>query len=208
MKHREWAALLGITVFILGMMTASLHQIQAPWMGLTILYGLLLFGSLSKKELKEKVDWPFLLYLSGLTGMVNAFNFLGLDHMLAASLPGLGATMRDNFNLFVLMLFGLILVIRLAVPISATIVVLATMLMPLAEINGVNPWVVGFIILMLGEIWFFPYQCSYYQQIQTANRTNPLYQEKSFLLYNGFMNFARLAAVYASIPYWKAIGLL
>lgn len=208
MKHREWAALLGITVFILGMLTASLHQIQAPWMGLTILYGLLLFGSLSKKELKEKVDWPFLLYLSGLTGMVNAFNFLGLDHMLAASLPGLGATMRDNFNLFVLMLFGLILVIRLAVPISATIVVLATMLMPLAEINGVNPWVVGFIILMLGEIWFFPYQCSYYQQIQAANRTNPLYQEKSFLLYNGFMNFARLAAVYASIPYWKAIGLL
>lgn len=207
-KSREWAALLGIAVFILGLLTASLHRISPPWLGLAILYGLLLFGSLSKKELKEKIDWPFLLYLSGLTGMVSAFNYLGLDQMLAAALPGLGAYMRDSFGMFVLMLFGLIFVIRLAVPISATIVILATLLMPLAEIYGVNPWVVGFVILMLGEIWFLPYQCSYYLQLQAVNRSNPLYREKSFLLYNGLMNFARLAAIYASIPYWKAIGLL
>lgn len=208
MKHREWAALLGITVFILGMMTASLHQISPPWMGLGVLYGLLLFGSLSKKEIREKIDWSFLLYLSGLTGMISAFNYLGLDQMLAAALPGLGVYMRDNFGMFALMLFGVIFVIRLALPISATIVILATLLIPLAEIYGVNPWVVGFVILVLGEVWFLPYQCSYYLQLQALNRSNPLYQEKSFLLYNGLMNLARLAAVYASIPYWKATGLL
>lgn len=208
MKHREWAALLGIAVFILGMATASLHRVSPPWLGLSILYGLLLFGSLSKKELKEKVDWPFLLYLSGLTGMVSAFSYLGLDHALAAALPGLGTYMRDSFSLFVLMLFGIIMIIRLAVPISATIVILATLFVPLAEIYGINPWVVGFIILMLGETWFLPYQCSYYLQLQSLNRANPLYREKSFLLYNGAMNFAKLAAIYASIPYWKAMGLL
>lgn len=208
MKQREWAALLGIAVFILGLLTASMHRVSPPWLGLAILYGLLLFGSLSKKELKEKIDWPFLLYLSGLTGMVSAFNYLGLNHMLAAALPGLGPYMQDSFGLFVLMLFGVIFVIRLAVPISATIVILATLFMPLAEIYGVNPWVVGFVILVLGEVWFLPYQCSYYLQLQAVNRANPLYQEKTFLLYNGLMNVARLAAVYASIPYWKAIGLL
>ncbi|MFA7240986.1 MAG: SLC13 family permease [Sulfuricellaceae bacterium] len=208
LKHREWAALLGVAVFILGMLTASLHHISPPWLGLAILYGLLLFGSLSKKELKEKIDWPFLLYLSGLTGMVSAFNHLGLDRMLAAALPGLGAYMRDSFGLFVLMLFGVIFVIRLAVPISATIVILATLFIPLAEIYGVNPWVVGFVILVLGEVWFLPYQCSYYLQLQALNRSKPHYREKSFLLYNGVMNFARLAAIYASIPYWKAMGLL
>lgn len=208
MKQREWAALLGIAVFIIGMMTASLHRISPPWLGLAILYGLLLFGSLSKKELKEKIDWPFLLYLSGLTGIVSAFNYLGFDHSLAAALPGLGAYMRDSFGLFVLLLFCMIFVIRLAVPISATIVILVTLLMPLAEVNGINPWVVGFVILVLGETWFLPYQCSYYLQLQAVNRANPLYREKSFLLYNGLMNFARLAAIYASIPYWKAIGLL
>lgn len=208
LNRREWAALLGIAVFVGGMLTTSFHQVQAPWMGLAIFYGLLLFGSLSRQELKERIDWPFLLYLSGLTGLVNAFNHLGLDRMLAAALPGLGATMREDFGLFVLLLFGLIFVIRLAVPISAAIVILASLLMPVAEINGVNPWVVGFCILLLGEMWFLPYQCSYYLQFQAINREQPLYDERRFLLYNGLMNLARLAAVYASIPFWKAFGLL
>lgn len=205
---REWAALLGVFVFIAGMLTADLHQVQAPWMGLTIFYGLLLFGSLSRKELKEKIDWPFLLYLSGLAGLVSAFNHLGLDQLLASALPGLGATMRDSFGIFVLLLFGLIFVIRLAVPISATIVILASLLMPVAENSGVNPWVVGFIVLLLGEVWFLPYQCSYYLQWQEINRGQPLYDERRFLQYNALMNVARLAAVYASMPFWKAFGLL
>ncbi|MBF0423919.1 MAG: anion permease, partial [Magnetococcales bacterium] len=174
MKQREWAATLGIVVFIMGMMTASYHQVPATWVGMAILFSLLMFGSLRKRELTEKVDWPFLLYLSGLTGIVSAFNYLGIDHKLATALPGLGIYMRDSFEIFVLILFGVISVVRLIVPISVTIVTLATLLMPLAEIYGVSPWVVGFIILILGEIWFLPYQCSYYLQLQSANRSDPL----------------------------------
>jgi len=208
MQQREWAALLGIVVFVLGLLTASLHRIAPPWLGLTILYALLLFGSLSKQEFKEKVDWTFLLYMSGLAGLISSFNYLGLDRTLAGLLPEIGATMRDNFSLFVLILFALIFVIRLAVPINATIVILATLFVPLADVYGVNPWVIGFIILLLGEIWFFPYQCSYYRQLQAVNQDNPLFKEKSFLMQNGLMNFAKLAAIYASIPYWKSMGLL
>lgn len=208
MQHREWAALLGIVAFVLGLLTASLHRITPPWLGLTILYGLLLFGFLSKKEFKEKVDWTFLLYMSGLTGLISSFDYLGLDRTLANLLPVLGATMRDSFSLFVLMLFALIFVLRLAVPINATIVILATLLVPLADVYGVNPWVVGFVILLLGEIWFLPYQCSYYRQLQAINEDHPLFKEKSFLIHNGLMNFAKLAAIYATIPYWKSMGLL
>ncbi len=208
MKQREWAALLGIAVFIIGLLTVSLHRIAPPWLGLAVLYGLLLFGSLNKKELQQKVDWPFLLYLSGLTGMVSSFNYLKLDRMLAEFLPGVGAYMHSNFELFVLILFCVICVLRLMVPINATIVILASLFIPLAEVYGINPWVMGFIILVLGEIWFLPYQCSYYLKLQEINRGNPLYKEKSFLIQNALMNFAKLAAVYASIPYWRGMGLL
>jgi DASS family divalent anion:Na+ symporter len=208
LQPREWAALAGIVVLIVGMTTPSLHGVQPPWLGLAVLYGLLLFGSLSKKELKEKTDWPFLLYLSGLTGLVGTFNHLGLDQMLANVFPGLGLYMRDSFGLFVLILFGLIFLVRLAVPTSATIVIFASLFIPLADIYGINPWVVGFVILVLGELWFIPYQCSYYLQLQGVNRSQALYRERSFLLHNGLMGLARLGAVYASIPYWKATGLL
>lgn len=208
LKNREWAAVFGVAFMLLGIVTSSIHKVQPPWLGFAMLFGLLLCGTLRKKELKEKVDWTFLLYLGGITGIVAAFNYLGLDAVLGAALPGLGSTMRSNFPLFILILFVLINVIRLAVPINATVVILAAVLLPLAELNGVNAWVLGFIILILSEMWFLPYQCSYYLQLQEVNRQRPLYNEKDFLKFNALSNFARLAAVYASLPYWKMLGLL
>ncbi len=208
LRPREWAALAGILILIVGMATPSLHGIQPPWLGLAVLYGLLLLGFLSKKELKEKTDWPFLLYLSGLTGLVGAFNHLGLNQQLTDALPGVGNLMRDQFGLFVLMLFVLMALVRLAVPTNGTIIIFATLFMPMAELHGVNPWVMGFVILVFGELWFFPYQCSYYLQLQEVNRAQRLYREPSLLWHNAFMGLARFTAIYAAIPYWQAWGLL
>jgi len=208
MKDREWAAVGGVVLFMMGVATTSLHAIQPPWLALAILYGLLLFGSLTKAEFREKIDWPFLLYLAGIVGLTAALNHLGLTRLLADRLPALGEIMRGSFPLFVLLLATVIFVVRLAVPISATIVILATLFMPVAEAHGVNPWVVGFVILVLGEMWFFPYQCSYYLQFQQLTRNCEFYDEKSFLRFNWLSNGLKLASVYASIPWWKAMGFL
>lgn len=204
---RERAALAGIAFMAAGIVTVSLHKVQAPWLGFAMLFGLLLCGTLDKQELKEKVDWTFLLYLSGITGIVAAFNHLGLDRALGARLPDLGMAMRDHFALFVLALYAVVNLIRLAAPSNATTVILATILMPLAQVNGVNEWLVGFIILVFSEIWWLPYQCSYYLPMQQANRAAPLYDEYRFLLLNALLNLVRLLAVYASFPYWKMLGL-
>lgn len=208
LKGREWAALFGIITFIGGVATTSLHRIQPPWLALIILYTLLLFGSLRKNEFKEKIDWPFLVYLAGLVGITGGFNAVGLDKWLASHLVGLGGFMRGNLDLFLLALFAVLFVIRLAVPISATIVIAATVFMPLAEANGVNSWVIGMAILILGEMWFFPYQCSYYVQFREIAARHGAYDEKSFLLYNALMNVIKLLALYASLPWWKWLGLL
>ncbi|MEO7581297.1 MAG: SLC13 family permease [Massilia sp.] len=207
-KHREWAAIIGVAFMMVGIVTSSIHKVQPPWLGFTMLFGLLLCGTLTKKELKEKVDWTFLLYLSGITGIVAAFDHLGLDRQLGAALPNIGATMRSNFSLFVLLLFAVVNLIRLAVPTNATTVILATILMPLAQVSGVNEWLVGFIILVFAEAWCFPYQCSYYLQLQEMNRENPMYDERRFLRFNAAMNVGRLLAVYVSLPYWTMLGIL
>jgi di/tricarboxylate transporter len=208
LKAREWAAVFGVVIFMLGVASSSLHAIKPAWLGLAVLYALLLFGSLSKKEFREKIDWPFLLYLAGIVGLTAALNHLGLTQKLAGQLPELGAIMQHNFALFIALLAGLIFIIRLAVPISATIVVLVTVLMPIADSHGVNPWIVGFIVLVLGEMWFFPYQCSYYLQFQKLTGHSSLYDEPGFLRFNWIMNGLKLLAIYVSIPWWKALGLL
>ena len=64
------------------------------------------------------------------------------------------------------------------------------------------------MILVLGEMWFFPYQCSYYQQFQQQTRNCEFYDEHSFLRFNWLSNGLKLASVYASIPWWKMLGFL
>jgi DASS family divalent anion:Na+ symporter len=207
-KVREWAAMAGIGFLMFGIVSSSLHKMTPPWLGFAVLFSLLLCGTLRKQEFKENVDWTFLLYLSGITGIVATFNHLGIDSMLGKALPGLGSLMHENMGMFILLLFLLVQVLRLLVPINATVVILAAIFMPLAEINGVNSWVIGFIILMFSETWFLPFQCSYYLQLQEMNRERAMYDERTFLLVNAGLNLARLVAVYASLPYWKILGLL
>ncbi len=208
LRMREWAAVGALLFVVLGIVSSSLHKVQPPWLVMAMLLGLLMFGVLRKKELIEQVDWTFLLYLGGVTGMVSTLGYLGLDRALGQSLPALSGLLQTHLQGFIALLFVLICLVRLVVPINATIVVFAAILMPLATVHGVNPWVVGFIILLFAETWFFPYQCSYYLQLRAVNEARHIYDEGSFLRFNAFMNLARPAAVYASLPFWESLGLL
>ena len=207
-KNREWAALAGIAIFAVGVITTSIHNIQPPWLGMAILYGLLLLGFLRKNEFRENIDWPSLVYLGTLVGIFGVFNYLGLDRWIAHHLSGLDQVLAASFALFVAILAAVIFVVRLVMPNTATIAICATIFMPIAERVGINPWVIGFVILLLGDMWVLPYQCSHYIQFQEATRKLGLYQESAFLKFNLFMNLVRVAGIYLSIPYWAALGIL
>jgi DASS family divalent anion:Na+ symporter len=207
LKSGEWAAIAGVVLFMVGVATSSLHKVASPWLGMAILFGILLFGALNKREFREKIDWPFLIYLGGIVGITSAINYLGLGQVIAAQVPWLGEHMHTDFKLFVLLLTAVIFLVRLVVPISATIVIMATILMPVATHYGVNPWVVGFVVLIVGEMWFFPYQCSYYMQFRQLSKGR-IYDEGLFLRFNALSNLLKLAAIYGSMPYWKSLGLL
>lgn len=207
-KNREWAAIAGVLIFALGVITTSVHNIQPPWMGMAILYSLLLFGSLRKNEFREKTDWPSLIYLGSLIGILNVFSYFGLDKLISGHLAVLGEVMRTDFRLFVTILFGVVLALRFVIPNTATIALCATIFMPLAGQAGVNPWVIGFILLLLGDMWLLAYQCPHYQQFQELIREKGVYDPKAFLKFNLFMNVVRLVAIYASIPFWTWLGLL
>jgi len=100
----------------------------------------------------------------------------------------------------------LIFVIRLLAPINATVVLLATVFIPMADNVGLNPWVMGMLLLILGEMWFFPYQCSYYLQFQKLCGGH--YTERQFLYFNGVANLLKLLAIFATLPYWHNLGVL
>ncbi|MBN4055331.1 anion permease [bacterium AH-315-K03] len=205
---KEWGAVFGILLLVAGIVTTSIHKIKPAWIGMAIMLIFLAVGTLSKKSFREKIDWPFLFLLGTLIGLTRTLNYLELDQLMASQLSGLQHLMSNNFYLFVLVLFAIILLLRSALSTIATIVIVSSVFLPLANTAGVNMWVVGFIILTLSEVFLLPYQCSYYLLFRNINKPQVLYTETSFLRFNLWVGLFRLTAVYVSIPVWQAMEIL
>ncbi|MEI6415536.1 MAG: SLC13 family permease, partial [Pseudomonadota bacterium] len=205
---REWAAVVGIAAFGVGVIISPIIHISPPWISFILFFGLLLSGALEPDEFKHDIDWPFLVFMAGVVGMVNSMRHLELDTWMAQKFAWMGGYMVHDFPLFILMLALALTLVRIVVPISAAIVTFAAIFNSIALVEGINPWVIGFIILVLGENWYAPYQCSYYIQFRDILREPPLYEEKRFLLFNAIMTLVKLGAIYASIPFWQYMGFL
>lgn len=208
MSPTEWAALLGLLVLGLSFATTAIHRIDVPWVALTILFWLLMFGFLDKRQFRERIDWSFLIFLGTLIGLVEAMRHLGVDLWLAQQVDFLGAAMAEDFPAFILLLAVALFITRLALPINATVVIFATLLLPYASAIGVNPWLVGFLILFFSESFVLPYQASYYLQFTSITGLGLPAMDRRIAGFHLTVSVLKLAAVYASLPFWRAMGIL
>ena len=203
----EWIALASSVLFLVGVSTFAIHKIPTAWMALLILFLVLFSGELSKEDFRKKIDWTFLFFLAGLIGFTRAFSYLKLDAW-AGSLLGWGSgLMVGNFFLYVLVLAAGILLIRFILPANATAAIVCVVLLPLAELNGVNPWVVGFCVLVICSGCFFPYQSTFYLTFYEVTGGR-LFTHRQAAPFNVLSNLVNIAALLASVFFWKMLGLL
>lgn len=208
MDRSEWAAVIGFCVLAISFTTNSLHRIEIPWVALSIFYGLLMFGFIDKEKFRKHIDWSFLVFLAALIGLVASMKHTGVDLWLTSKFDWLNAIMASNFPLFILMLAGAISAVRIVLPINATVVIFAALLLPTAVNIGVNPWLVGFLILFLSESFVLPYQASYYAQYCALTGVGQPAHDRRLVPYHLALAAMKLIAVYASMPFWKYLGLL
>ena len=208
MSRQEWGAIAGTLLFTLGVLTESLHKIRTPWLGMGLMFSFLILRLIDKEDFKKRIDWALLIYLASLVGFGASFSFLGMDRWVSGQLGSLGTLLHENLNLFLLLLSLGMMAVRLVLPMSPAIAIAATILMPMADAQGISSWVVGFAILTLGEMWFFPFQSTQYLQLREMPVGEAFFDERRFLIFNGIMNLVKIAALYLSIPYWRTLGLL
>ncbi len=208
MKAAEWAGVLGLILLLVGFLTASIHHIAIPWISLALIFGLLMFDFVQKHHFREDIDWAFLIFLGGLVGMVGVVRHLRIDVWLASQLDWLAEYMKHDFNTFIAILAGTIFVSRIALPINATVVIFATLLIPTATNIGVNAWLVGFLVLLFSESFVWPFQASYYVQLQGLLVKGIETESTRIILFNLFMSVVKVLAVYASLPFWHRLGIL
>lgn len=204
----ERASLIGIGALALGILTASLHKVPVPYLTFAVLCSLLFMGALTRDDFVKRVDWAFLSLLAGLVGVLATMKHLGVDQILVEQLAWLGEIMRNDFELFVLILSATVLGVRLLIPLNSAILIVSVALIPVAEGAGVSPWVVGFMVLLLAETAFFGYQSPYILLFRSQVRECIHHNENRVRLFHALLIPAKLAAIYASIPFWTSIGVL
>lgn len=204
----EWLAMISVVTFIFGVATESLHKIQPPWIGLCILYILLALNMISKKQFRREIDWPFLIMLGGFVGMVKTMSHLGIDTWIAGHLSFMSTILNTNIYLFVIMLYFIIAVMRFMVPNSATVVLVASVMMPVAQASGINPWTVAFLTLLMSDAWFMEYQCSYYMLLQETTAKKGIFSTGPLNKLNLSINALRLVVALVIVHYWHYLGLI
>ncbi len=207
MSRPEKAALTGFVFFLVGAGTVDWHQISPAWLAAFLLVGLLLMGLLSKKDFQQKIDWPMIFFLLSLDGLSRSISYLGLDAALARSAGHTFDFVGGQIVWFIPVALVVTLLLRLVLPITAGMVVAAVVLLPIAQAQFINPWVVVFLTAMFSDVWFMPYQSSPYLQV-IGSGLGRYYKHTDFMRYNHWMNLSRLVAAYLSIPYWQWLGLV
>lgn len=208
MNWAEHVALLGILALAVGIMTASLHKIGIPQITFLVLCSLLFAGVLSREDFAQKIDWAFLLLLASMIGILATMEYLKIDEHLIEQLSWLGYLMRQDFSSFVLYLSAAILLVRLLIPLNPAILIFAAALLPLASGAGISAWLIGFVILVIAETAFFGYQSPYIFLFRNLTSKTVPYNERQVRWFHAVLIGAKLLAIYASIPFWRQLGVL
>jgi di/tricarboxylate transporter/CRP-like cAMP-binding protein len=196
-----------VTVFmLLGFSTQPLHHVDPAWVGVIALAILAGTGVLSIGGLGT-VNWSFALLSGILTSMSDVFADTQLDKWLAGIATQLIGGLASAPIAFIAALTLLCYVLSLVMRWQAAAPLLAISLAPVGLGAGIDPWVIGLVALMACNGFFFPYQSTTYLALYhgTNGRLFSHRQARPVALAYGVVT---LLALCASVPLWRAMGLL
>jgi divalent anion:Na+ symporter, DASS family len=204
----EWAAAACFVFFLVGIATTGWHHLKPPYLAGVVLLALLLTGTLLRKDFRSKLDWPMIFFLLGLDSMVRIMGYLGLQDALARSVQHYFDFVDGNIAAFVAVCLLVTLTVRLVLPVTAGALTAAVILLPIATAQGINPWIAVFCAAIFSDMSFFRYQGSNGLLQLHSEGLMAEADRRGFMRYNLLMNLGRVAAVYASLPWWNLLGLI
>ncbi|WP_345798522.1 SLC13 family permease [Castellaniella sp. MT123] len=206
LRAPEWVAALAFLVFLLGAIVPQWHQSQTAWLAGFVLIGLLILGLFNKGAFKTQIDWPLIFFLLCLDGLTEAIHYLGLDVLMIQAIGHHLDWVGGSLGWFILLALVVTVALRLVLPLTAGMILAVTVLMPIGLEQGIHPWLVVFLASLFSDIWFMPHQNSALQQALAAGLRSRC-DEMLFFRYAWWLNPLRIVLAYASIPYWKWLGL-
>ncbi|MBR4142251.1 MAG: anion permease [Firmicutes bacterium] len=163
-------------------------------------------GLLQKEDLKNSVPWGLFLYLGVVLNLGNMFSSYGVNDMLKTELQPLIALMHSPVTVVLTVALLTVAVRFLLVSQTVTVAILMAVLLPAAQQTGASPFVMGFVILAVEQVWFAAYQNTVFGPALACLKGTLEHGKtvKASVLYTA----AALLGCLVSIPWWRMFGYL
>jgi di/tricarboxylate transporter len=196
-------------LLFLGLFTQSYHEIPLSWLVVLLAMFVFFFSGLSLNKFKKGIDWATLLFLASVVAWGPMIEYLQLSNIFSHLFEFLLPFFDHGSVSGILALSLLVLLVRLIVPGAPAFIILATAFLPFSYDMGLNPWLLGFILLTLSESFILPYQHGVLAQTLTEmDNEATRYSMKAIISTNLIFYALRVLAIIASIPWWKTLYLL
>jgi DASS family divalent anion:Na+ symporter len=206
LSSRERASLAALAVFVLGLLLQPLLRVDIAWIALAGLLVAIAGGALDRQAFRNGLDWATLIFFGVLIGAGGVLKAGGVDRWVADLLSPTARSLGDP-ALVVLLLALVPIAVRLVLPMAPSAFLLVLTLVPAAPQLGLSGWVVGFVVFTTVVAWVVPSQYELLRIVREMLGPDSFTQREAALVGAG-MTVVVLVAVVASLPFWRAIGLL
>lgn len=206
-KEEKIAGTITIIALILWM-TESIHHLDATAVAMLALIALFVFGIMTTQEFKQKVPWELIVFIGAVMALGSVITYLKVDKYLSVVLAPIISPLINNMFIFIPVACIFIYLIRfILVAQSSTTMIFTAMLIPFALNAGVNPFIVGFIVLTSVNVWTLRYQNT--TNIAALGATGKQYIKNSQVSKMSVAYMViNIIALLVSVAWWKMIGFI
>jgi len=191
---------------LLGFVTQPVHGVQPAWVAVLAMTALALTGVVTADTLRA-VNWSFALLFGILASLSAVFTGASVDRWVATLAAATVTDLAGTPVVFIAALTMLCFAVSLVLRWQAAAPLLTIALSPVAAAAGINPFVVGLVAVIACNGFFLPYQSTTYLALYhgTGGRLFTHRQARLAAIAYGVVT---LLALCASVPAWRAMGLL
>lgn len=206
LSRREQITIAALAVLMVGLLLQPVVHVDIAWLAIAALVLAAAGNVIDRENFRGSIDWGFLLLFGILLGTAGVLRSVGVDRWIADSLVP-ATHVVGNPGALIVLLGAFVIVCRLVLPWIPATLLLSLALVPAAPSLGLSPWVVGFVVLVSANTWLHPSQSDFCRLTRDATR-GEMFTERHGLILGIAMTLLTLVAIAASVPYWRAIGLL
>lgn len=203
----EWTTLVIVSSVLAAFITQPWHGVDPAWIALSGLLLLLGLGMLDRESFRRQIDWNFLMLYGGLIGVAAIMQESGLSEAIRGELLRFFRPFLDYPVLFLTLVAAVTTLLRVAVPMVATALLMAVVLYPLAPEAGVSTFTLTLAIQVASNPWFLPHQNTFYQTTVagTDGRSFTHGQVRPYAFLYALLTILSVPAAY---PFWRWLGLV